>query len=608
MANNALQTVISVVDKTAAPFILFEKRIHHALGPVNKLQKTLNRLARVSGFNVLKSGLAGVRDNASKAVQGVRNIAMSVDYLGRAIGFGLGKMQEVALRGDDLAKTSRRLGLSVESLQKFQHAADLAGVPVETMQESMRRMAVGAYKASRGVEKESKAFKSLGISVKNADGTLKTNEQILLEMSDKFAKAGFSATEKLFIANEVFGKSGSKMVELLNQGSEALHAQFEEMVKLGLMTEEEAKASEDYNDAMAKMRRSIDGLYTAIGGKLLPILTDTVEKLTKEFSENKDRYLAAVQPIIDSIPELAKSFTENAPKILSAIGGIMKFVGKFVDWFGLKWPLVALVAGSVIAPLFATVVSIGKILWMPIKAVAALVNYIFVGKKKISQSAEGTVKSVSRLKTFFLKIPAFAKNIFGGVLSVGAKFFRHSKLFVGFLMKSLPKLIPVFRVFGRALFGAFFTPLNLIQVAYQIWEPTVRLIVKNLDMIKSITFDDLIYCVKELDKSFDGLRQTLADIPLLGKILSFMGSLASDKVDFSGIGDGDVGSLMEEVQNPSLGAERSQLFQSSSTTKTVNNNTRSVFDVNFNNVPKDVSIKRHDYGGIAYGNSMQPAF
>ena len=185
MASNALQTVISVVDKTAAPFVLFEKRIHHALGPVDKLQKSLNRLARVSGFNMLKSGLAGVRDNASKAVQGVRNIAMSVDYLGRAIGFGLSKMQEVSLRGDDLAKTSRRLGLSVESLQKFRHAADLAGVPVEAMQESMKKMAIGAFKASQGVEKESKAFRALKISVKNADGSLKSNEQLVLEMSDR---------------------------------------------------------------------------------------------------------------------------------------------------------------------------------------------------------------------------------------------------------------------------------------------------------------------------------------------------------------------------------------------------------------------------------------
>lgn len=588
MASNALQTVISVVDKTAAPFVLFEKRIHHALGPVDKLQKSLNRLARVSGFNMLKSGLAGVRDNASKAVQGVRNIAMSVDYLGRAIGFGLSKMQEVSLRGDDLAKTSRRLGLSVESLQKFRHAADLAGVPVEAMQESMKKMAIGAFKASQGVEKESKAFRALKISVKNADGSLKSNEQLVLEMSDRFAKAGYTATEKLYIANEIFGKSGTKMIELLNQGGDALHAQFDEMVKLGLMTEEEAKSSEAYNDALARMRRSIDGLYNSIGGKLLPVLTEAVEKLTKDFTENKEKYMAAVQPIIDSIPALAKSFTDNAPKVMSAIGGVMNFIGKFVDWFGVKWPMITLVAGSVVAPLAMTAVSVAKIFLMPIKAVAALINYTFLGKKKIS------------------KIPGFVAKIFGGSASIVTKAFGRGRAAIGLMTKSLPKLGIVAKGVGAA-FRSMLGPWQLAMAAISIWEPTLKLIWKNLDLIKSITFDDLIYCVKELDKSFDGLRKTLADIPVLGKILSFMGGLAADKVDFSGVGNGDIGSLMEEANNPSLGAGRSRLFQTSST-KTINNNSRSVFDVNFNNVPKDVTIKRRDYNGLAYGSSMQPAF
>lgn len=588
MASNALQTVISVVDKTAAPFVLFEKRIRHALGPVDKLQNSLNRLARVSGFNMLKSGLAGVRDNASKAVQGVRNIAMSVDYLGRAIGFGLSKMQEVSLRGDDLAKTSRRLGLSVESLQKFRHAADLAGVPVEAMQESMKKMAIGAFKASQGVEKESKAFRALKISVKNADGSLKSNEQLVLEMSDRFAKAGYTATEKLYIANEIFGKSGTKMIELLNQGGDALHAQFDEMAKLGLMTEEEAKSSEAYNDALARMRRSIDGLYNSIGGKLLPVLTEAVEKLTKDFTENKEKYMAAVQPIIDSIPALAKSFTDNAPKVMSAIGGVMNFIGKFVDWFGVKWPLITLVAGSVVAPLTMTAVSVAKIFLMPIKAVAALINYTFLGKKKIS------------------KIPGFVGKIFGGSASIVAKAFGRGRAAIGLMTKSLPKLGIVAKGVGAA-FRSMLGPWQLAIAAIDIWEPTLKLIWKNLDLIKSITFNDLIYCVKELDKSFDGLRKTLADIPVLGKILSFMGGLAADKVDFSGVGNGDIGSLMEEASNPSLGAGRSRLFQTSST-KTINNNSHSVFDVNFNNVPKNVTIKRRDYNGLAYGSSMQPAF
>lgn len=558
-----LETVISVVDKTAAPFLLFEKRLHHALGPVKKLEHSLKRLDRVSGFKGLREGFAGMRDNASKAVKGIRDIGLAVDFVGRAFRFGLDKMNEVALRGDDLAKTSRRLGLSVESLQKFRHAADLAGVPIETMQESMRRLAVNAVGASNGVKKQSAAFKALGINVKNADGSLKDNEQLIIEMSNRFSKVGYSAAEKLYAANEIFGKSGAKMVELLNQGPEAIRAQFKEMEKLGIMTEAEAKASEEYNDALAKMRRSVDGLMNSVGGKLLPVLTKTVDKMTNDFVKNKEKYMKALQPIIDSIPDLAKSFTDNMPKVLSALGFMMKAVGKFVDWFGVKWPLITVVVGSVVAPIAATIASICKMLWMPLKVV-------------------------------FSMLPKL-KGVFGKILLGGKKFF-------GFFGKQIPKLGMAFRGLGFAV-KRMLGPVGLAFTAFEIWKPTLKLIYDNLDMIKSITFDDLIFCVRELDKSFDGLRNALSNIPLLGSILKFMGSAAGGKVDFSGV-DAELmkGDLTAGMQNSDL------MKASANSTKTINNNTRSVFDVNFNNVPQNVSISRRDYGGPAFGPSMQPAF
>ena len=270
MAKDALQTVISVTDGFSKNFILFEKRIHHSLGPLKKLEHSMERLKRVSRFDLFKQGWSDLRKNSKDFILNIRNIGQSFGYIKTAAFGVVNVLDKVSSRGNDIAKTSRRLGLSVESLQKFRHAADLAGVPVESMQESMRKMAVGAVRASYGVEKESRAFKALKVSVKNADGTMKSSEQLLLDISDRFANAGLSATEKLFVANEVFGKSGSKMIELLNQGPDLLHEQFEEMVRLGLITEKDAKASEDYNDALARMRRAIEGVEVA-----LPIWTTT---------------------------------------------------------------------------------------------------------------------------------------------------------------------------------------------------------------------------------------------------------------------------------------------------------------------------------------------
>lgn len=557
MANKGIETVISLVDKTSAPFILFEKKVRHAMEPVDKLKKSLDRLGRVSGFKTLISGFAGVRTNSLAALQGIKNIGMSFGYIGNVGRAVFSTLNKVALVGDDIAKSSRRLGISVESLQKFRHAADLAGVPVEMLQESVRKMAVGSVRASLGVEKESRAFKSLGISVRNADGSLKQNEQLMIEISDKFANAGLTATEKLYASNEIFGRSGSKMIELLNQGPEVLREQFSEMEKFGMMTKEEAEATEVYNDSITRLHRAFDGLQIAFSNKLVPVLTDAIQKLTSEFVDNKGKWLDTLKPLTESIPDLVRSLTEALPSVIEGFGSLMKVVAKFVDWFGVKWPAVTVIASGVAAPLFLTFTSLAKIFWLPLKSVLAYRPLI-----------KGTfVKMLPHVKKFSFAVRGLA---------------------------------PAF----KAALG----PMSLIWTAFEVWRPTVELIYKNLDMIKSITFDDLIFCIKELDKSFDGVRKTISEIPIIGSIFKGLGSLVAGKVDFSDIGGDDIGSLMLEAENPGESLKKSQIFNSV-TTNNVNTSTKSVSELIFKGFPKDsFEIRQHDYKNTLYGNMMNPAF
>lgn len=558
MAAKILETVISVVDKTAAPFVLFQKRVNSAIGPVNKLNKSLSRLGRVSGFNNFVSGLAGVKNNSLEAFRNIRNIGQSFGYIGDVGKTLFNVMNKVASFGDDVAKTSRRLGVSVESLQKFRYAADLAGVPVETMQESVRKMAVGSVRAAMGVEKEARAFNAMQMSVRKSNGELKNNEELLIELSDKFKNAGLSASEKLYAANEIFGKSGSKMIELLNQGPEKIRAQFKEIEKYGIMNKKQAEASEEYADALTKLNRAVNGFKISFGSKLVPVMTKSVNEITENIEKNKDKWMESLKPVMDAIPDLVDSFVKAVPGIMEFFGILMKATAKFVDFFGVKWPMIAVAASGVVAPLAMTMVSISKILWFPIK-------------------------------TF---------------LSFGPKIVSISKLAV----PHLSKLKFAFKGLGIAVKGAF-GPVGLAITAFEIWLPTLKLIYDNLDMIKSVTFDDLIFCVKELNKSFDGLRETISNIPIIGAVARGLGSLAANKVDFSGIGDDPIADAMLEAVDPGSNVGKSSLFQSS-VTRTINNNTKSTIDVNFHNVPNDVTVSRKGYGfgGSEFGFNMVPAF
>lgn len=593
MAVNGVQTFISLTDGFSKNFILFEKRIHHALMPIKKMEKSLDRLNRVSRFDLFKKGFSDFRKNSKDFILSVRNIGQSFGYVKTAVVKVADALNTVSLRGDDIAKTSRRLGLSVESLQKFRHAADLAGVPVDAMQESMRKMAVGAFRASQGVEKESKAFKALKISVKNADGSMKDNEQLILEMADRFANAGYSATEKLYIANEVFGKSGSKMIELLNQGSDALHGQFEEMVKLGLMTEEEAKASEQYNDALAKMRRAIDGIQTALAADLLGPMTEAVEYLTNFLIENKDVFKKSLEPFVKSIPVMIEHITAALPGVLEAFVKFADWFDWFVDHLGIKFPAIAIVVANVIAPFTLALAGLGKMLFVVGRAVAAvLARFIPFGKSvnQVSVATEKTAQKTSFLRSALGKINGVGKSSIGifrrltsTLQKTGSGFSRMGKA-ANVAGANVSKTGNTAAAVSTKMVGA-------LAAAYAVGDAFERMTDKENERYKNMSGFD-----KFLRVSLD----VVEDVPIFGSFVKGIENLSVDKIDF-GESEGLTSSLTDED------FELMDLVKSENK-KAVQGGGR--IDVNFNNFPKEhAKIKKTGFDDpTKYGFSMSPAF
>ena len=75
--------------------------------------------------------------------------------------------------------------------------------------------------ADQGVATYSDSFNALGLSVRDSEGNLKSNEQVLGEIADRFADMADGAT-KAALAMEIFGRSGASMINMLNGGSAAI--------------------------------------------------------------------------------------------------------------------------------------------------------------------------------------------------------------------------------------------------------------------------------------------------------------------------------------------------------------------------------------------------
>lgn len=171
-------------------------------------------------------------------------------------------IQETINHIEKLADTSEKLGIPVEELSALEHAAKLANVEFDVLTGSMVKLAKNMDMAATGaITPTSQAFKRLGVEVQNADGTLKSQSQVLGELADRFSIYEDS-TEKTALAVELFGKKGAELIPILNMGAAGIRAATEEAKLFGIVVDKEtADAAKRFNDNLDRVSAALSGVF-----------------------------------------------------------------------------------------------------------------------------------------------------------------------------------------------------------------------------------------------------------------------------------------------------------------------------------------------------------
>ena len=224
----------------------------------------------------------GKEAGAAAGKMGKLNVAMAA-IAAAAVVAGkklLDLANETAAYGDNVAKTSTRIGVSVEEFQRLDHALKISGSSMEQQKGSFIRLARVADDANSGLKTARDAFDRLGVSVTDADGILKNQPQLLAEVADAFARTA-DGTEKTALAAELFGRKGTDMLQFLNLGAEGIRKLGDEAEALGaVMSTEAARAAEKYTDSLTRLDASFEGVKRTIGSAVMPILTSLTDELT----------------------------------------------------------------------------------------------------------------------------------------------------------------------------------------------------------------------------------------------------------------------------------------------------------------------------------------
>lgn len=241
----------------------------------------------ITAVDQTRSAFDSIRGNLSKLGDESKRVKGMLAGLGVSLSVaGFAAMIKSAIdAADQLNKLSQKIGISVEALSTLRFAAQLSDVSLETLQKGIKGLSQNIAEANTGIGDGAQVFDALGISVRNADGSMKSTEAVLLQVADVFANLEDGAV-KTALAVKLFGKSGMDMIPFLNQGAAGITQLTAEAERLGLkLTTETARSAEAFNDNLTALKASSSSLGIALARDFLPELTNITNAMREAANE-----------------------------------------------------------------------------------------------------------------------------------------------------------------------------------------------------------------------------------------------------------------------------------------------------------------------------------
>jgi hypothetical protein len=185
---------------------------------------------------------------------------------------------------DELAE---RTGFLSSQFAGLQYAAKFASMGPEDLAASLTKFNQTISKAAGGSKAQVATFGSLGISIRDAAGNIKSADSLFSEVADRFEKMP-DGVQKSALALQLFGKSGAKLLPILNMGAAGLQELKDKAEELGLvLSEADYKSAAAFNDSLDVLGSTADGVGNKIAIGLLPTL-NTLTGLLLDFKNDAD--------------------------------------------------------------------------------------------------------------------------------------------------------------------------------------------------------------------------------------------------------------------------------------------------------------------------------
>lgn len=368
------ELVIGAVDKFSAVFSGFNSKVDAVSAKVGRMQTSFASLSRATGLNRLSGEVKGI----GKSIQGVvgegkaligtvSGLVGKLSLVFGAAGGGIFALaKSTANAGDAAAKASARAGVGIKTWQEYAHAASLSDVSNEQLEKSFLKLQDASIKAASGDKTQMSLLKKAGINPKNAKGEIKNADSIFLELADKVQglEAVGKRAEATNLVKSLLGEEGVKLMPMLLSGADGLKEMRLEAHKLGLVFgDEDAKASEGFNDSITRLQGAFKGIGYTIGRVLLPPLTKIIDKFTAWAAGQREIIGTGFAEWLETLD--IDSLWSSIESGFSSLTNLARKIGQIVDFFGGWGNVLAAVAGIIggkfLLSIGTLIASIGKL-------------------------------------------------------------------------------------------------------------------------------------------------------------------------------------------------------------------------------------------------------
>lgn len=286
----------------------------------------------------LKDSQSSLAAFGTTVATGMAAAAAAVAAAGVAIGVA---MKSTIDDMDNLSKTSAKLGVPIEQLSALAYAGELSDVSFEALSKSAAKLSKNLVDAAaKPTGDAANAFRALGISVLDSNGKLKSSDEVLGDVADRFEGLK-DGSGKTAAAMAIFGKTGADLIPLLNGGRDGLKEMTEEAAKFGLIVDgPTGKAAEDFNDNLTRLHAVWKGLIAQSTAQVLPSMVAITNAMV-ESAKNSGFLSAALTGVSTAMKALVsggvivgavfKSLADYISTVSAAMSLVLK--GKFTEAF-----------------------------------------------------------------------------------------------------------------------------------------------------------------------------------------------------------------------------------------------------------------------------------